>query len=1578
MTQWHKRFAKYYEDVLRTSAQSSGRTLVGLDKLFDRHLAVDLAVLGASFDDCLGKDLIPITLDLPAEHELEVESDSDKPDSGSEEQLELAPTSSPSPDPLHGERIHAVRAGRKIQRTQTRDPYNRESILGAPVMIVRTGNKTRSGPLLFWEVELDYKPATKRLRVTRRSPVPEVNTMLLEPFLEEAGDIQDLAQHLQKVIRSADPSRKTVKQLIQVIKGLLDGWEHPEVTEDLQQPIRTWLRDPVDSPKVSFSSVLINTPRTNAVLLQDLRTIQGLGEVRSGSPLGILSDPEDPERDPTPRESPHTFSDTVDGRSPLWYPFESNPSQRRVGHLVERARVLTVQGPPGTGKSLTISNLVCHLVASGKSVLVTSHQRKAVEVVGKLLQQLPDLALPLIKGDRDSSRKLQERIQKFQEDPSLNVATAEQEVEQGMEKLHEVDRHLRLLAHRFQDLSRKENEEWTGFRSYDELRRWDQIHPEDSPGLDDPQRLEHALGEWCQLHLEIETEIERVASLLCPEGKATMGAVEASVLEDVEELVHLGEFLEDSPTAVEVQRAREMVANSGAGGRSGREVAAALLRWIRTDGSTLVVAAGQSGVSLTSVEALSGWVGASEAAPEDRLARIQSQVDEITSWLEGFEPPLGRVPRISDDSTAEELMKAAGLIRAKGSSFVSWHLNPSVIRGRKLLEGCLDVEIRRSDRQRVLDQVGSALEWYARERSLRQLREDLESLATMAPRVAPPPSGTGHRVEWIRFSNQTQALGHILRLAKTVPEEIWTGVPRLVGTEGDSVLDRSIMRKADRLMAAVDQEFRRDAWLAEFQEGSRLSAEWMERLDPLINDLREGMISDSGQGVLNRLRLGLDDLRRFRRIRDLERGPLNGMWRTLEALRQELADRGTTPEWVKGHVSEAASAHQLGTLVRKSLASDPDDIGSVAAGLRKGESRRRQMVLELVRRRHRMHQARALETGNVHAELERVRALLRSSSRLKRSLVALRGSIDYETVLKVFPAWICTIDDAARLFPPEQELFDYVIVDEASQCAQPALFPLALRCKRLVVVGDEKQLRPSFGRFFPKAQLEALQTEHGLNAHRARDFVRGDASLLDLAKFRATASGFLDEHFRCDPAIIAWSNERFYADRLKILTHQRANAFRPPLRVVRLTEADDDPEQKQNPKEAEAVVREVRRLTEDPDVEKLTIGVISPFRKQADLIQGLLEKEFIQDPELLDRHQIISSTADGFQGDERDIVLYSFRMGPSSNPNTIGVLERAEERFNVAFTRARRLAVSFISCSPDRFPKNGVTRSWLTHSQSVQNGEFAPVRPSRPDQFDSEFERKVCGRLRDRGLSVVTQEPCGRFRIDLVVRDSEGRTLAVECDGEWKSDILGQLRPEDYQRQDLIERAGWVVHRVSGRRYLLDPKDEIDSVVEALARQPTARDRAVMADELGLDSVVIPAKTDRAGEIEKLDGGATDAEASEEGHETGESVELASAPAEERGSTERPLLDHIEVPSPKGAGRRPARVDGEERGVLKRLVRWCLQGSQVRGSMFDRLIDIADRLEKEEDLNDSDMKALEVSRRLAESQGFDPDHDIFL
>ncbi len=90
---------------------------------------------------------------------------------------------------------------------------------------------------------------------------------------------------------------------------------------------------------------------------------------------------------------------------------DANPEQELVIHRLEETGAVLVQGPPGTGKSHTIANLIGHLLAQKKSILVTSHASKALRIVReKVAEPLQSLCVSLFYSDEESSKQLEESI----------------------------------------------------------------------------------------------------------------------------------------------------------------------------------------------------------------------------------------------------------------------------------------------------------------------------------------------------------------------------------------------------------------------------------------------------------------------------------------------------------------------------------------------------------------------------------------------------------------------------------------------------------------------------------------------------------------------------------------------------------------------------------------------------------------------------------------------------------------------------------------------------------------------------------------------------------------------------------------------------------------------------------------------------------------------------------------------------------------------------------------------------------------------------------------------------------------
>jgi len=97
--------------------------------------------------------------------------------------------------------------------------------------------------------------------------------------------------------------------------------------------------------------------------------------------------------------------DSGKSQEELYFPLPYNDEQVTIVQYLERAPGVTVQGPPGTGKTHTIANIVCHYLARGRRVLVTSRGERALEVLrDKIPEEVRALTVALLASDREGVR----------------------------------------------------------------------------------------------------------------------------------------------------------------------------------------------------------------------------------------------------------------------------------------------------------------------------------------------------------------------------------------------------------------------------------------------------------------------------------------------------------------------------------------------------------------------------------------------------------------------------------------------------------------------------------------------------------------------------------------------------------------------------------------------------------------------------------------------------------------------------------------------------------------------------------------------------------------------------------------------------------------------------------------------------------------------------------------------------------------------------------------------------------------------------------------------------------------------
>jgi predicted DNA helicase len=233
---------------------------------------------------------------------------------------------------------------------------------------------------------------------------------------------------------------------------------------------------------------------------------------------------------------------------------------------------------------------------------------------------------------------------------------------------------------------------------------------------------------------------------------------------------------------------------------------------------------------------------------------------------------------------------------------------------------------------------------------------------------------------------------------------------------------------------------------------------------------------------------------------------------------------------------------------------------------------------------------------------------------------------------------------------------DVCIIDEAAQAIEAAsLIPLQFRPAKLVLVGDPQQL--------PAVVKSVAAKRAGF-----------DMSLMERMQLLGNPTYLLKEQYRMDPQIAEFPSLMFYENQLRthasVLTRDQDDC---PMKFFHVDGANDLKQGTSliNPREAQVVVDLVRtfldRQTNRVGKGPLSIGVISPYKQQVNLLRSLLSREI----EMFGPKIIEIDSVDAFQGREKDLIVFSCVRAGGSGDHSVGFLAD-QRRLNVAITRAKR------------------------------------------------------------------------------------------------------------------------------------------------------------------------------------------------------------------------------------------------------------------------------------------------------------------
>jgi REase_MTES_1575/AAA domain len=1176
---------------------------------------------------------------------------------------------------------------------------------------------------------------------------------------------------------------------------ILRGWVHSLHSEGIYEAVDDKPTSVDRRPKIVYAPAVFLRKRTGRSLVGAFRAV--IDQIKCGEdvPYGVRKLLEVQNGTPDWKDGESQPPEGVRGQSDqfIHFPLPANEEQREIVERMVWDQGVLVQGPPGTGKSHTIANLICHLLATGKRVLITSHTPRALKVLrGKIPRELLPLGVSLLGNDRESLRGLEDSVHGITNQyHRWNVKANEAEIQRVENNIYELKKRQAVVDSQLRELREKDtfiftiaNGAYHGTaleiaRRVSQLaseQEWmpDQIGPDGVPPL--------ARSEMTRL-LEIHRTLDEARVEELKKRFPSLGGIPS-----IHDFLQLLENENRAATKLKhFERACQdpMFAPLSAAGPEDRQQALHLLRNLAVEVESVL---GRPASWLP--DALKSFL-----VGQDRSLR---ELHELSGkHLNGLAERAQRChsiavelpPDVDRRRLRAEATDLCGHLRAGGS--LGWGpFRKHVVKRAIYIVNGVRVNGRACKTPEALDELLLRLEV---ESTISLLWDAWRGMVEHG--TGPIPRQVGH------LGEQHEALGAVLAL-------------------------ESKLKDAKNAMAALGN-FPEPKW----HDPSSL-AHWISLLEVTLAD---DELRNSRDEIEERSR-PLKILAAHPEAHPIVKTAIEALetrdskqWGNVVAEIEKLKRDQESHAWRLSKQSEFAEfAPQLARLLRDS-ATEPvwdDRIGRIEetwnwaradAWLRNYEKEHDVHALEVERQdleKRLSHEIASLAGAKAWRNcFERMTEEHRSYLEAWRKEIQRigKGTGKYaethrRTAQKymnkcreAIPAWIMPFYRVAETVQPRKHCFDVVIVDEASQSGPEALL-LQYLAKQIVIVGDDQQISPEdVG--IDQSSVFALQQRY-LHDFGLKETFGAGYSLFAQAEIRYGNRIPLREHFRCMPEIIRFSNDLCYsANPLIPLRQYPPNRLDPIIvRAVPNGFREGGPQSARNQPEAEALVEAICECCTNPAYEGKTMGVISlQGEYQAGLIQRLL-KERLGEQEMT-RREIICGDAYAFQGDERDVIFMSLVAAPNER---IGALtkETDKRRFNVAASRPRDQAWLFHTATLNDLNQEDLRFKLLSY---YQNPAQSPLGMPDWNRCESQLERDVGLQISSRGYRVAVQfEPLGRGgkRIDLVV-EGENARLAVECDGDrWHG-------PEEYEkdmfRQRQLERAGLVFWRIRGSEFYRSP-----------------------------------------------------------------------------------------------------------------------------------------------------------------------------
>ena len=1274
--------------------------------------------------------------------------------------------------------------------------------------------------ILISQTEMSFDSAKGLITVTAAGDGAKLS---LEQDMLEAKDRVDEDQRYSSLLSEFNDDIWDKTRL----DTILTSWVNDISSEGRYQDTLNRQASSQNFPSIHFAPALILRKRTERNLLgvfgDIIEKLKSDREIPKGiesivrvidTQNGRIESDEDFSNDEKIRDS----CAELNGESEIYFPLPSNDQQRSIVKKLEYNHGVLVQGPPGTGKSQTIANLICHLLAQGKKVLVTSQTARALE---SLRDKIPDDVAPLcvsllgndykaLQALEDSVLGITNRYNTWNERGSHNkIRTLTKELHESRTALAEIRRNLREIRESETLPQQAPSGNYRGKLSHIAKR----IREEESRYL---WIAPYSTDASCPL---TNTEAQELLHLL--------SLVERSEYESLKSF----DFSIDSipiPTEFEELKRNE------------------------DQNSSLSEAATQKATD-------PNFIALSRITEENRenllsvttdfRVKLKQLQQHIQPWVPlAIKEILGERDRIWRDikeKTQEQLSAAEKHLQQADSYHVQ-------------LPDDLNVKVLRKDVETILEHLQSGGKlgfWIFRTGTIKKTYptiknvtidgkrvDNLESLKKLHEWSKVAECFLILRELWIKhikldnlrysalygeYGDLCEPLDDALQLYSELVSirDLISNIPGLVPPiwHDSAELDAFL----DILNAASVQDKARHTE-EKFEALRRSVCEKIDRFKyeyKCVHNLRDAISERDIECYRNAYQETAVLLERKKNLGNCIR-----LIDKLRSISPDLADEllaSSDDDIWKEQLGEFEQAWAWAAVDRWLTKLADPEIGEVLA--HDSEQKRiriEKLIAELAAEhswQHCFSRMTERERQHLMAWTQNMKKIGKGTGKFaSKHRAAARKNM--EECRSAIPAWIMPIYRVVESVKPERGSYDFIIVDEASQSGCEALF-LEYLAEKIIVVGDDKQISPSHIGSNREEVIQFRKKFIGDLPHCEN--IGLDDSFFDLAMIRFPGYVRLREHFRCMPEIIQFSNNQFYKAEPLIPLKQYTADRLEPIKTIFVEGGYEKGESVKayNPIEAEHLVDAVATCCEQPeylhsDGSKKTIGVISlrSTSSQAAEIEKLLLERL--GPEEYQARRLICGDPYDLQGDERDIIFLTMVTAPKDG-GRIGSLShnRYARAFNVAASRAKEQMWLFHSVSLNDLSPTCYRYKLLEYAKNPkidrlewQGGDITWDR--KIDPFDSLFEQRIFLKITERGYHVVPQYEVAGKRIDLVVTGVGGKLLAVECDGdEWHGP---DQYDNDMARQRQLERCGWKFWRIRESTFYREPDESLEDLWKTL------------------------------------------------------------------------------------------------------------------------------------------------------------------